>query len=248
MNNIRVVLAESDATLIYDLKTIISDDDMLCLAGEASDGETAWNIIESTQPDVVITELLIPRIDGLTLVEKINNSNILKKKPKIIVTSTMSSEAIVRETIKLGVSYFVMKPYNAECIVSRAKKISYSIEHFSPMVVSAESVINEYISKFGIPEKLKGYVYLNDAIVKVMMDDSMLYGVTKILYPEVAKKYRSTAVRVEKAIRHAIEVAWKKKSLDMRKEYYGYDTEKFDKRPTNSEFIARAVRELKIAE
>ena len=244
MNNIRVVLAENDSSLITNLKSLIESDDMLCLAGEARDGETAWNLIESTSPDIVITELLIPRMDGLTLVEKINNSDMLTKKPKIIVTSNMSNDIIVRETVKLGVSYFIVKPYNAECIVTRAKNISYSYDVASNAVIDTERIISDYITKFGVPVKLKGYGYLVSAIEEVLNDETMMYGVTKVLYPKVAKRHKSTSVRVEKGIRHAIEVSWKRKSDNMKNESYGGDTSQNHKRPTNSEFIAKVVQEL----
>jgi two-component system response regulator (stage 0 sporulation protein A) len=247
MKDIRIVLAEKDAILSNMLKMKIDDDELLCLAGEARDGETAWSLIESTQPDVVITELLIPKMDGLTLVEKINNSKILKKKPKVIVTSTMSSDSIVKESIKMGVSYFIVKPYNAECIISRAKNISYKIDEFSKTIIDSETIVSDYLIKFGIPGNLKGFGYLVTAITEIIQDESMMYGVTKILYPKIAKRHGSTSVRVEKGIRHAIEVAWERQSEEMRKGYYRYDVISTGKRPTNSEFIAKAVRELKSA-
>ncbi len=247
MNDIRIVLAENDTMLSNVLKNMIADDEMLCLAGEASDGETAWDIIESTQPDIVITELLIPRMDGLTLVEKINNSKILKKKPKVIVTSTMSSDAIVKETLKLGVSYFIVKPYNAECRVSRAKNITYQMDGLAQTIINAETIVAEYLAEFGIPGNLKGFRYLITAITDVMKDESLMYGVTKMLYPEVAKKHKSTSARVEKAIRHAIEVAWERKSESKKKSFYSYNLTYCVKRPTNSEFIAKVVMELKPA-
>lgn len=248
MDKIRVILAESDESVMADLMSLIGKDENIYLVGTANNGMEAWEMISLTQPDVVIMELLMPYMDGFALMDKINSEVSPNKKPKIIVTSAMSNQEIVRESFMLGANYFMIKPYSMESVTKRIKQMcTYNMEYngFSEISLEPTNIVAQYLSNAGMPASLKGYEYLITAVEAVLKDSSVLYGITKVLYPDIAKKHNTTTIRVEKAIRHAIEVTWAKSTEQNRIKYMGATGEANEKRPTNSEFIALLGQRVK---
>lgn len=245
MSRIEVVLVENDAAVMGSLKDYIVRNENMDLVGSAYDGRDAWDKITTLEPDVVIMELLMPYMDGFEILNKIMYGNDLEKKPKIIITSTMSNDAIVKESFKLGVSYFMIKPYDPSSITSRIMQLfenEYDTET-NGIILNMDAMVSKELIHMGTPVRLKGYRYMVTAVSMVAKDESLIYGVTKILYPLIAKKYKTTPTRVEKAIRHAIEVTWSKGDSDSIRKIF--DDERDKKRPTNSQFIALMAQKMR---
>lgn len=237
MKNIQVAVAEHDARLLEELRYVIGNDGELNIVGTAGDGKEACKLLEENEIDVMVMELLLPYIDGFGVLDKYSKKS---KKPKVIMTTSLYNNAIVKESFKKGVDYFVVKPYEVDTITTRIKQIAEQddVLESGNYGYDLNSLIAKNLIQIGVPASLKGYKYVATAIKKATENQEVLEGVTKILYPEIAKMYDSTPQRVEKAIRHAIEVAWNRNSESELKKKFSVALDKGKVRPTNSEFIA----------
>ena len=250
MGEINVAIADDNERILDLLDEIISSDKELRLVGKANNGEDMYQLIKEKQPDVVLLDLIMPKMDGLSVMEMIGNDKELKKHPDFIVVTAVGQERITEDAFKRGASYYIMKPFNNETVLNRIKHANEIIRHeLKPqnMVSQQEEVkpelhletkVTDMIHEIGIPAHIKGYHYLRDAIMMAVEDMDVLNAVTKVLYPTVAKKHHTTASRVERAIRHAIEVAWSRGKLDTLDDLFGYTVSNGKGKPTNSEFIA----------
>ena len=250
MGEINVAIADDNERILDLLDEIISSDKELRLVGKANNGEDMYQLIKEKQPDVVLLDLIMPKMDGLSVMEMIGNDKELKKHPDFIVVTAVGQERITEDAFKRGASYYIMKPFNNETVLNRIKHANEIIRHeLKPqnMVSQQEEVkpelhletkVTYMIHEIGIPAHIKGYHYLRDAIMMAVEDMDVLNAVTKVLYPTVAKKHHTTESRVERAIRHAIEVAWSRGKLDTLDDLFGYTVSNGKGKPTNSEFIA----------
>ena len=250
MGEINVAIADDNERILDLLDEIISSDKELRLVGKANNGEDMYQLIKEKQPDVVLLDLIMPKMDGLSVMEMIGNDKELKKHPDFIVVTAVGQERITEDAFKRGASYYIMKPFNNETVLNRIKHANEIIRHeLKPqnMVSQQEEVkpelhletkVTDMIHEIGIPAHIKGYHYLRDAIMMAVEDMDVLNAVTKVLYPTVAKKHQTTASRVERAIRHAIEVACSRGKLDTLDDLFGYTVSNGKGKPTNSEFIA----------
>ena len=250
MGEINVAIADDNERILDLLDEIISSDKELRLVGKANNGEDMYQLIKEKQPDVVLLDLIMPKMDGLSVMEMIGNDKELKKHPDFIVVTAVGQERITEDAFKRGASYYIMKPFNNETVLNRIKHANEIIRHeLKPqnMVSQQEEVkpelhletkVTDMIHEIGIPAHIKGYHYLRDAIMMAVEDMDVLNAVTKVLYPTVAKKHQTTASRVERAIRHAIEVAWSRGKLDTLDDLFGYTVSNGKGKPTKSEFIA----------
>jgi two-component system response regulator (stage 0 sporulation protein A) len=224
------------------------------------DGIKTIDYIKSTQPDILILDMVMPHLDGLGVLESINNLE-LKHYPRTIVLSAVGQEAITQKAINLGAEYYIVKPFNLDILMKRihqltgvekkdenkmqyAKAIMTNKEDHSDEPLEAE--ITNIIHEVGVPAHIKGYHYLRDAIQFVVEDIDLLGAITKELYPAVAKKNDTTPSRVERAIRHAIEVAWNRGKLETIDALFGYTVQSDKGKPTNSEFIAIIADKIRI--
>lgn len=204
-----------------------------------NDKKAVWELSKSLECEENIEVVSVEEngIDGFSIIDYIKEC---KYDIKIILTSVINQQNIVREAFDKGIDYFAVKPYDVNTIVNRVKRIigeNKNSETFSA-IYSVDSIIANSLIQLGIPASLKGYRYVATGIKRATEDQGVLEGVTKILYPDIAKEYDSTPQRVEKAIRHAIEVAWNKNSDCDLKNKFCVNLDKGRKRPTNSEFIA----------
>ncbi|MCI9380852.1 MAG: sporulation transcription factor Spo0A [Dorea sp.] len=250
MREINVAIADDNERILDLLGEIISNDQELRLVGKANNGEDMYQLIKEKQPDVVLLDLIMPKIDGLSVMEMVSNDKGLKKCPDFIVVTAVGQERITEDAFKKGASYYIMKPFNNEVVLNRIKHANQVIRHELKVAASAgtpmdnqpemnlESRVTDMIHEIGIPAHIKGYHYLRDAIIMAVEDMDVLNAITKVLYPTVAKKHQTTASRVERAIRHAIEVAWSRGKLDTLDDLFGYTVSNGKGKPTNSEFIA----------
>lgn len=257
MAEIRVAIADDNERILELLGEIVSSDKELELVGKAKNGEDVCNIIREKQPDVVLLDLIMPKMDGLSVMDSINQDATLEKRPSFIIVTAVGQERITEDAFQKGAHYYVMKPFNNDIILNYIKSIKKStmkmpVTLAEPVVtkeiqeVNLETRITDMIHEIGIPAHIKGYHYLRDAIMMAVEDMDVLNAVTKVLYPTVAKRHQTTSSRVERAIRHAIEVAWSRGKLDTLDSLFGYTVSNGKGKPTNSEFIALIADTLRL--
>ena len=249
MEHLSVAIADDNQRILDMLETVISMDKELNLVGKAKNGEEMCQIIKDKQPDVVLLDLIMPKMDGLTVMEQVSQDKNVSKRPYFIVITAVGQERITEDAFNKGANYYIMKPFNNEMLLNRIKSVrkmfrnneKKSEDTKTENAVRGENLENRVtnmLHEIGIPAHIKGYHYLRDAIIMAVEDMDVLNAITKILYPTVAKKYQTTSSRVERAIRHAIEVAWSRGKLDTLDELFGYTVSTGKGKPTNSEFIA----------
>ena len=250
--SIKVIIADSSddyRTLLAEALASEGDIEVIKTTG---DGNSAFEAVVKSKPDVLITDIILSGIDGLGLLEKISGLN-GSDKPGIIVLSGFSSEHVLAETVNLGAAYFLQKPCDIVALASRIRSVAGVSKTTSPQSdkvykyePSLESVVTEIIHEIGIPAHIKGYQYLREAIILTINDMEIINAVTKALYPAVAKKFGTTQSRVERAIRHAIEVAWDRGDVEVLQKFFGYTVSNIKGKPTNSEFIAMIADRLSL--
>lgn len=249
MEHLNVAIADDNQRILDMLEAIIGMDKELNLVGKAKNGEEMCQIIRDRQPDVVLLDLIMPKMDGLTVMENVGQDKTVNKRPYFIVITAVGQERITEDAFNKGANYYVMKPFNNEMLLNRIKSVRKMFRNYEKKNEDAkaegpargeelESRVTNMLHEIGIPAHIKGYHYLRDAIMMAVEDMDVLNAITKILYPTVAKKYQTTSSRVERAIRHAIEVAWSRGKLDTLDELFGYTVSTGKGKPTNSEFIA----------
>lgn len=250
MGKLSVAIADDNERVIEALDGILSRDEDINLVGKAEDGEGIYRIIKEKEPDIVLLDLIMPKLDGLSVMEKVNMDRSLKKLPKFIIITAIGQEGITEDAFGLGANYYIMKPFDQEMVLSRVKRLGGKLHTVqrpavcmapgqeAPKEKNLENDVTEIIHDVGVPAHIKGYQYLRDAIMMSVNDVEMMNSITKILYPTIAKMHKTTASRVERAIRHAIEVAWTRGNVDTIDALFGYTVNNGKGKPTNSEFIA----------
>lgn len=257
MEEIRVAIADDNERILDLLGEIVSSDKELKLVGKANNGEDMCSIIKEKEPDVVLLDLIMPKMDGLSVMDNINHDKTVKKRPNFIVVTAVGQERITEDAFQKGAHYYVMKPFSNDIILNYIKSTNKSISRSTMNFIDnnagkeiqktdLESRITDMIHEIGIPAHIKGYHYLRDAIIMAVEDMDVLNAVTKVLYPTVAKRHQTTSSRVERAIRHAIEVAWSRGKLDTLDALFGYTVSTGKGKPTNSEFIALIADTLRL--
>ncbi len=260
MDKIDVIIADDNERILQMLEDVLGDDEEISVIGKAKNGEEAINIIMEKQPDVVLIDIIMPKFDGLAVMDKINNKSGIKKKPVFIVLSAVGRETITDDAFELGACYYILKPFDNEMVLNRVKHVKNAIKRKSiePRKINAfenqkeyiernlESDVTNIIHEIGVPAHIKGYKFLRDAIMMTINDMDMINSITKVLYPTIAKKNNTTPSRVERAIRHAIEVAWTRGEMDTIDELFGYTVNKGKGKPTNSEFIALIADKIRL--
>lgn len=257
MHKLSVAVADDNEQVLEILGRIISEDEELTLVGKAKNGEEACGIIKDNKPDVMVLDLIMPGMDGLSVMETVRGDDSFRKAPRFIILTAVGSERITEDAFNLGAEYYMMKPFDKERVLGRIKYAGNYIRQKKSEdpaenaaarapVKSIETLVTEMIHEIGIPAHIKGYHYLRDAILMAIDDMDVLNAITKILYPEIAKKYHTTSSRVERAIRHAIEVAWSRGRLETIDNLFGYTINNGKGKPTNSEFIAMIADTIRL--
>ncbi|EEV00518.1 sporulation transcription factor Spo0A [Roseburia intestinalis L1-82] len=259
MEKLSVAIADDNEIMLQLLGDIIESDDELNVVGTAKDGEEAYRVIKTKEPDIVLLDIVMPKLDGLGVLSRVNKDKTIKKHPAFIMISAIGQDRITEDAINMGASYYIMKPFDNDMIIDRIKRIkNRSVPGMEKRKINAyekaepvserslEADVTEIIHEIGVPAHIKGYQYLRDAIVMSVNDMEMLNSITKILYPTIAKKYQTTSSRVERAIRHAIEVAWSRGKMDTIDEMFGYTIHNGKGKPTNSEFIALITDRIRL--
>ncbi|MDR5658179.1 sporulation transcription factor Spo0A [Serpentinicella sp. ANB-PHB4] len=265
MNNqlINVLIADDNEDFCDILVEYLQKQEDINITGIAKDGLEAVKLIEEKEPDLVILDIIMPHLDGIGVLEKLNKIR-LSNKPKIIVLSAVGQDKITQEAITLGADYYVIKPFDFDVLIERVRQvvrgITTNVNNSNQSIQvnpnknnsliknnrSLEAEITNIIHEIGVPAHIKGYLYLREAITMVVANLELLSGVTKELYPAIAKKFNTTPSRVERAIRHAIEVAWSRGKVDTIDNLFGYTVNNDKGKPTNSEFIAMVADKLRL--
>ena len=257
-SKISVLIADDNKEFCSILNDYLLNQRDIVVTGIAKDGIEALDLIQEKEPDLVILDIIMPHLDGLGVLEKLNNMN-LKKMPRVIILSAVGQDKITQKAIKLGADYYVVKPFDMDVFIKRIRDMFNSTESSEPSanrlaqqntILSRETIpqqqapeknepqdleteITNIIHEIGVPAHIKGYMYLREAITMVVNDMELLSAVTKELYPSIAKKYNTTASRVERAMRHAIEVAWGRGQVEAINKLFGYTINTEKGKPTN---------------
>lgn len=261
MDKLSVAIADDNERVLNTLSEIISSDQQLQIVGTATNGEDMFQIIKHKNPDIVLVDIIMPKLDGLSLMEKVKKEKTLEKQPEFIVISAIGQEKITENAFYLGASYYLLKPFDKGAVLNQIYAIESSkrraipgrvmknpVEEVEIMVskYNLETEVTNIIHEIGVPAHIKGYQYLRDAIIMSVQDMEMLNSITKVLYPSIAKLHQTTPSRVERAIRHAIEVAWSRGKMDTIDELFGYTVSTGKGKPTNSEFIALIADKIRL--
>lgn len=262
-SKISVIIADDNKEFCNILNDYLLNQRDIVVTGIAKDGVEALKLIAEKKPDLVVLDIIMPHLDGLGVLERLNTMNI-DPMPRIIVLSAVGQDKITQRAITLGADYYVVKPFDMDVFTKRIRQMfnnTISSDEAKKTVsildtneikinknepVDLESEITSIIHEIGVPAHIKGYMYLREAISMVVNDIELLSAVTKELYPSIAKKYNTTASRVERAIRHAIEVAWSRGQVDTINKLFGYTIHNDKGKPTNSEFIAMVADKLRL--
>ncbi|EGD48585.1 sporulation transcriptional activator Spo0A [Ruminiclostridium papyrosolvens DSM 2782] len=271
---IEVLIADDNREFGDILCEYLSNQEDIEVVGLARDGFEAVDLILQNTPDIAILDIIMPHLDGLGVLEKIASSN-LEKKPLFIVLSAVGQDKITQRALSLGAEYYIVKPFDMDVLVSRIRQLkdntylpsaststsmnSSISQHKSDSFInekkpahinntsrSLEVEVTNVMHEIGVPAHIKGYQYLRDAIMMVVKDLDVINSITKLLYPSIAKEYNTTPSRVERAIRHAIEVAWSRGQVEAIDALFGYTVNIGKGKPTNSEFIAMIADKLRL--
>ena len=257
MQKVKVLVVDDNKRIVSLLKDVLSRDEQMQVVGTAGDGEEAIKMITFLKPDVVLLDLIMPKIDGLGVMERLNHLS-LEKKPKIIVVSAISQESVTENAFSLGAAYYILKPFDTRVILSRVKAVGVHDVKESKVISTVftnrktepestlEADVTNIIHEIGVPAHIKGYQYLRDAIIMSVNDGEMMGSITKRLYPTIAKNHKTTPSRVERAIRHAIEVAWGRGKMDTLEELFGCTVSSGKGKPANSEFVALIADKIRL--
>ena len=244
MNMIRVLIADADEEFRNNLAAELSGEADIEVAGSTGEGGRVISLLRETGADVLVMDLVLYGMDGLDLLEQISTQE--ARKPGVLVYSSFVTGGVAARAAELGADYFLAKPNQGQAVIERIRLLKNSSTVTPKAYRNLETLITSVIHEIGVPAHIKGYQYLREAILIAVDDMDVINAVTKVLYPEVAKRYGTTASRVERAIRHAIEVAWDRGDLETLQKYFGYTVSNAKGKPTNSEFIAMIADRLQL--
>ncbi|OWZ84007.1 sporulation transcription factor Spo0A [Natranaerobius trueperi] len=268
---INVLIVDDNKEFCEILQDYLVEHEEFNVVDVAYNGEEAIECIEQSKPDVMLLDIIMPVLDGIGVLEYLQQENAKKIKPRTIMLTAFGHEKITQKAVNLGADYYILKPFSMDILADRIKQLYNGFEFKSEMnldegkadiieynegnkkheetednKLDLESEITEIIHELGVPAHIKGYLYLRQAIMMVIEEPDLLSSVTKILYPKIAESFETTPSRVERAIRHAIEVAWNRNDIETIKNLFGYTINTEKGKPTNSEFIAIVADKLRL--
>lgn len=256
MNEVKVLLVDDNTELLHALAEFLGEQERIVIVGQAVNGAEALDMVAAYQPDVMVTDIIMPRMDGFMLMEALGQLE-LRKRPEMIALTALGRDDFIQRAISLGARYYMVKPFDAtalyRCIIDAAQAANEStfIQDMTPAqgttVAAAQSLDERIANVFlsvGIPAHIKGYQFLREAVKMVMEEPDMINRITKELYPGIARRFSTTSSKVERAIRHAIEVAWSRGRIDALDQIFGAGVCSLSEKPTNGEFIALVADKL----
>lgn len=244
MKTMKILIADADEEFRAALSEAIRREQDMEVVFLTGDGEEAEAYARAHEVDVLLMDTVLARMDGLALLQKIAQNG--QRKPLIMVLSGFLRGNVVNQAVNLGADYFIMKPCRPNAVVERIRQVGDRPTAPEKDRTGLQTLVTAIIHEIGVPAHIKGYQYLREAIMIAVDDMDVINAVTKVLYPEVARRYGTTASRVERAIRHAIEVAWDRGDIETLQKYFGYTVSNAKGKPTNSEFIAMIADRLQL--
>ena len=266
---ITVLIADDNQEFSTTLATYLKNQEDMVVVGRAKDGNEALDMVSSLMPDVLLLDVIMPHLDGIGVLEQMNMIK-LNKKPICIMLSAVGQDKVTQRAIELGAEYYVVKPFDIDLLITRirelknykpssqnnnfiSREIGISKQQYIDIPNNSankeeniEALVTNVIHEVGVPAHIKGYQYLREAIIMVINDIDVINQITKCLYPQIANKFHTTPSRVERAIRHAIEVAWGRGEQKTVENIFGYTISASKGKPTNSEFIAMIADKLRL--
>lgn len=255
-----ILIADDNREFTEILRDYIATQEDMDVCGVAHNGNEVVDLVRETQPDILVLDIIMPVLDGIGALERLNELSC--KLPKVILLTAFGQETVTRRAMELGVSYFILKPFDMPVLVERIRQVALETPSISPVAATAavtplmvhaapsrksvDAAITQIIHEIGVPAHIKGYHYLREAIGIVFSDVEILGSITKTLYPRIAERFKTTPSRVERAIRHSIEVAWGRGNVDAIRSVFGYTVSASKTKPTNSEFIAMIADKLRM--
>ena len=244
---IKILMIDDNVKLIDAVKEYFKNNEEVKVVLEAYNGLEGMEIIKNKTDefDIILLDLIMPKKDGLYVLEEMKNNNIDKK---VIVETSYNASEVIREVSEYDVNYFILKPFDLEDLEKKIydvfkKKNDKSIDFYNS---NLQVSISKLLHDLGIPSHIKGYQFLRDAVNMLFDDPNMIGGITKELYPELANKYNTTVSRVERSIRHAVEVSWNRGDIDLMEKIFGHSVDIDRAKPTNSEFIVTIADKLRL--
>lgn len=243
-----VIIADNSEEFCAGLTTALKRTEGFQVIGTVNDGEQAIRTVTERKPDVLVLDLMLAKQDGISVLKAISS---LEKRPVVFATSGFITDYVASAAANLGVRYLMLKPCDLSALVERMEEVR-TIGAKPKAAASSnansgiEAMVTNIIHEIGVPAHIKGYQYLREAIIIAVGDMDVINAITKVLYPQVAKTFQTTPSRVERAIRHAIEVAWDRGDLDTLQRFFGYTVSNTKGKPTNSEFIALIADKLQL--
>ena len=244
----KLLIADADAQFSAELVTALQACDMFEVVGLAADGEQAIQMVKHKRPDILVLDLLLTKYDGLTVLEQVRSN---QHRPKTVVASAFISNYVAASAVRMGAQQLIHKPCGVDVVIKSLQRMVTG-EKDSPVIFlwngerSVESLVTGILHDIGVPANIKGYQYLREAIILAVKDKDENRAILKCRYKEVADIFDTTAERVMRAIRHAIEVAWDRGDLDTLQGYFGYTVSNTKGKPTNSEFISIVADRIRL--
>ena len=247
MENIRILMIDDNVKLIDAVKEYFKSNDKVNVVLEAYNGLDGFNLIKEKTDDfdIILLDLIMPKKDGIYVLEEMKKNNIDKK---VIVETSYNASEVIREVAEYDVDYFILKPFELDDLEKKIydifkRKEEKSIDFYNS---NLQVSISKLLHDLGIPSHIKGYQFLRDAVKMLFDDPNIVGGITKELYPELANKYNTTVSRVERSIRHAVEVSWNRGDLKLMESIFGHSVDIDRAKPTNSEFIVTIADKLRL--
>ena len=247
-NQTTVIIADNTDEFCSALSSALQRSDGFQIVGTANDGEQAIRMVTERKPNILVLDMMLAKKDGISVLKAISN---LQPRPVVLATSGFITDYVASAAANLGVRYLMLKPCDMSALVEHLEEIRGGESQRQPSSrhtsqTSIETMVTNIIHEIGVPAHIKGYQYLREAIIIAVEDMDVSNAITKVLYPQVAKTFQTTPSRVERAIRHAIEVAWDRGDLDTLQRFFGYTVSNTKGKPTNSEFIALIADKLQL--
>ena len=258
---IKILIADDNLDFVTTLSSHLNEEDDMEVVHICRDGTDTITKIKELKPDILLLDVIMPHLDGIGVLETLNKENI--SLPITIILSAVGQDLVTSQAITQGASYYILKPFEIDVLIKRIRELTnlpqknhiqianhsknqYIAVNNTKESQNLEAMVTNIIHEVGVPAHIKGYQYLRDGIMMVVDDIEIINQITKQLYPDLAKKYKTTPSRVERAIRHAIEVAWGRGQIDTVNNIFGYTISSNKGKPTNSEFIAMIADKLRL--
>lgn len=259
MNQVKILIADDNRTEAVRLQRILGEKREVEITGYAEDGVETIEMMKRNLPDIVFLDLIMPRMDGLMVLEQVNGGILGKRKtPFFVMTAGVTNNKMIQMAFQCGAVHYILKPFQREEVLStvwelgQKKQFTQSDDDVScqnekkQLQYYIELDVTNIIHEIGVPAHIKGYQYLREAIMMSVHDGCVLNSITKLLYPSIAKQHKTTSGKVESAIRHAIDIAWTRGKRESIDKIFGYTADKGRGKPTNSEFVALIADKIRL--